>query len=479
MKEHQAIEWKESWRDEYLKWICGFANADGGTLVIGRDDQGKAVGVGNAAKLLEDLPNKIRDVLGIMADVNLLEEDGKDLIEIHVDPYPSPISYKGEYHIRSGSTKQELKGPALERFLLKKRGRHWDGVPEPGFSVADCSDGAFKLFARKAARSGRIAPAILQDSHAVILDNLELTEKAYLKRAACLLFSDRPERCVSGAWIKIGFFVTDDDLRYQDEVHGSLFDQVEKTLEILHTKYLKAYISYEGIQRLETFLFPYAALREALLNAVVHKDYSSGVPIQISVYEDKIVLWNSGHLPHGWTMERFLGKHPSDPANPLLANAFFRAGYIESWGRGVEKIRIECRNHGIPPPEFDFSVSGLMLTFHANPAHLPKGLHRPDSTEKVGEKSREKCRPESRPESLEVRVLALLMNGSLAKSELSTRLGHKDVSGQLNKAIRLLLAEQTIEQTIPDKPNSRLQKYRLTEKGIAHLASLRKGKSTP
>ena len=175
-----------------------------------------------------------------------------------------------------------------------------------------------------------------------ILGNLELIERHGLRRAACLLFSGRPERFVSGAWIKIGFFVTDDDLRYQDEVHGSLFEQVEKTLELLHTKYLKAYISYEGVHRRETFLFPYEATREALLNAVVH-DYASGIPIQISVYDDRIVLWNSGVMPENWTMEKLLGKHPSQPYNPLLANAFFRAGYIEAWGRGIEKIAEECR----------------------------------------------------------------------------------------------------------------------------------------
>ncbi|MDD3981676.1 MAG: ATP-binding protein [Spirochaetia bacterium] len=93
---------------------------------------------------------------------------------------------------------------------------------------------------------------------------------------------------------------------------------------------MKAYIRYEGIQRVEEFLFPELALREALLNAVIHKDYASGIPIQISVYEDKIMIWNSGVLPQNWNVDRLLGKHPSIPYNPLLANAFFRTGYIES-----------------------------------------------------------------------------------------------------------------------------------------------------
>jgi len=206
----------------------------------------------------------------------------------------SLLSYKGEYHYRSGSTKQELKGAALHRFLLRKQGRHWDDAPVPGFDITDCSRSGLQLFRTKAAKSGRVSEEVLHDSDDALLENLQLREGRYLRRAASLLFSDQPEKFVPGAYIKIGFFVTDDDLRYQDEIHGNLFVQVEKTLDVLLSKYLKAYISYEGIHRVETFLFPVQALREALLNAVVHKDYGSGIPIQISVYEHQIVVWNPG-----------------------------------------------------------------------------------------------------------------------------------------------------------------------------------------
>lgn len=370
MTENQHTEWKESWRDEYLKWLCGFANAEGGVLVIGMNDKGKPVGVSDAKKLLVDLPNKIRDVLGILADVRLVRKDGKDLVEISVEPYPSPISYKGEYHYRTGSTKQELKGAALEQFLLRKRGLHWDQVPEPSFMPRSCSEKALKHFKKAARESGRVDKAVLQDTREVLLANLELLDKHGLRRAACLLFSDTPEKFVSGAWIKVGFFQTDDDLRFQDELHGNLFAQVDQTLELLHFKYLKAYISYRGVQRVEKYLFPYAAIREALLNAVVHKDYSSGIPIQISVYEDKIIFWNPGYMPENWTMRKFLGKHPSQPFNPLLASAFFRAGYIESWGRGIAKILRACEEHGIESPEYDFETAGVTVQFVANPDHL-------------------------------------------------------------------------------------------------------------
>jgi hypothetical protein len=203
MKEQQNLEWKEAWRDEYLRWICGFANAEGGTLVIGRNDQGQAVGLANAARLLEEIPNKVRDVLGIMVAVNLLLEDGKELLEIRVDPYPSPVSYKGEYHYRSGSTKQELKGAALSRFLLRKQGLHWDGVPIPRLALGDCNPAALQWFRDRAAKSGRVDEQVLADGDAALLASLQLDDGEHLKRPLpCCLARSRNGLCLghSSSW---------------------------------------------------------------------------------------------------------------------------------------------------------------------------------------------------------------------------------------------------------------------------------------
>lgn len=93
MEKHD-IEYKEHWKDEYLKWICGFANAQGGTIYIGIDDNGKVKGIKNARKLLEDLPNKIVTTMGIVCDVNLLSSEGLEYLEIKVSPSNIPISYQ-------------------------------------------------------------------------------------------------------------------------------------------------------------------------------------------------------------------------------------------------------------------------------------------------------------------------------------------------------------------------------------------------
>ncbi|WP_439489720.1 ATP-binding protein [Algoriphagus sp.] len=134
-------------------------------------------------------------------------------------------------------------------------------------------------------------------------------------------------------------------------------------MEILFSKYFKAYISYEDIHRIETFEYPREAVREALLNAIAHKDYSGGVPIQISVYKDKLMIWNEGQLPENWTIETLLEKHSSKPYNPDIATALFRSGYIESWGRGISKMTEQCLEMELPEPSFYYRSSGFWVEF--------------------------------------------------------------------------------------------------------------------
>ena len=363
--ENQNTEYKESWRDEYIKWVCGFANASGGKMYIGIDDKSNITGISDVKKLAEDLPNKVKDILGVLIDANIKNDSNKEYLEIVTDAYPYPVNYKGKYYYRTGATNQELKGAALDKFLLGKQGLKWDGTPEPYSKEADLSDLAFKLFKDRASETQRFDEDVHGDSPHELLEKLNLVDKnGYLKKAAVLLFHPKPEKIFTGATIKIGFFNTDDDLAYQDEVRGSLFEQVDKVMDLLVSKYLKAQITYEGLQRKETFPVPVGALREAVLNAIIHKDYSSGIPIQISVYDDKLIIWNEGELPENWTVAKLKVKHPSRPYNPDIANAFFRSGLIESWGRGTIKIFNEAKAAKIPVPIFRYEDNGFYVIFN-------------------------------------------------------------------------------------------------------------------
>ena len=191
--EHQIVDWKSKWDDEYLKWICGFANAQGGRLEIGKDDKGKVVGLSNTQKLLDDLPNKIKSTMGVIPDVNLYYEDNMPYIVIETMPYPNPISYRGKYYIRSGSTTQELTGVALDEFVLRKYGRTWDSAPIPHVSVDDLDIVSFRYFRKKSIVRGRLSKGDLEITDGQLLENLKLiADGGYLKRAAILTFHEDP-----------------------------------------------------------------------------------------------------------------------------------------------------------------------------------------------------------------------------------------------------------------------------------------------
>ena len=429
-QESQQIEWKWSWQDEFLKWLCGYANADGGTLYIGVNDDGYVVGVEDSKRMLEGLPNKINDKLGIVASINIhkaygaenvrygysvpedvsskivnqyacglintgmldnsdrrykslavIERDNKiwetegvrEYISIGVIKYPFAVSCDGKYYKRSGSTLQELNGFELQNFLLERAGKTWDAVPIPEVKVSDLSKEALEAFREKTVKSNRMTESEVNVSDELLLRNLKLYDSEYLTRAAILLFHPTPEQYVTGAYIKIGYFSlvgvfgedgeTIEDLQYQDIVDGPLILQVDKAIDLIFTKYFKAFVDYEGVQRTETNMLTRGIVRELLLNAINHKDYATGVPIQVSVYEDKIVIFNMGswskRVP---TDERVYEKHESVPNNPKIADVSFRSGDVESWGRGFLKIKAECKTINAPLPTIDAENGGVSVS---------------------------------------------------------------------------------------------------------------------
>lgn len=199
-----------------------------------------------------------------------------------------------------------------------------------------------------------------------ILDNLLLLEDGNLKRSAVLLFGKNPCRFFINAFVKIGRFgQTDDDLRFQEVIEGNAFQLADKVPEVLDRKFFVSPISYKGLQRVESWEYPYEAIREVILNAIVHRDYM-GAPIQISVYDDKLIVWNEGSLQEDLTIEDLKRKHSSRPHNPILASAFFKGGLIEAWGRGTIKIVNECKNAGLPEAVIENVSGGISVTLFKN-----------------------------------------------------------------------------------------------------------------
>ena len=273
MSESQNIEYKESWRDEYLKWICGFANAQGGRIFIGINDRQQIIGVPDSKKLLEDIPNKIVNYLGIVADVNLLQSDkGKDYIEIIVEPSNIPIAYHGQYHYRSGSTKQELKGAALQQFILKKMGISWDDIVQPTATLDAIDPAAVDYLQRSAISHGRMMASDYSSDVKTVLENLDLIdEEGHLRNAAILLFGKRPSRYFTLCDFRIGRFIKDEtDLIFQDVIEGDIIRMADKVISVLRSKYLTTPIHYEGMGRFEPLEIPEKAMPLYIRTIVVY-----------------------------------------------------------------------------------------------------------------------------------------------------------------------------------------------------------------
>ena len=360
--ETQNIEFKPTWRDEYLKVICAFANADGGKLVIGVDDNGNLEGVRNSKKLLEDLPNKIRNKLGIIPSVEVQQKGGKDIIGISVNSASVPISCDGKYYLRSGTTNLELEGNELTNFLMRRVGKTWDEFIEERASLDDINAETIESFKKSA--EDRIPAIANEKDHRVILDKLNLLDGSKLKRAAILLFGKGTQKFYPSAYLKIGRFLTEADLQTSDVVEGNLFEQLESALEILRTKYLKSEIRFEGIHRREILEYPHEALREGIINALIHRDYLGTSTIQIRVYNDRLVMMNEGKFPPEVPVEKLKTEHISKPRNVLLAGAFYKAGFIERWGRGTIKIVEKCLEQGLPEPDFKEEFGVVTVQFY-------------------------------------------------------------------------------------------------------------------
>ncbi len=340
-----------------------------------------------------------------------------------------------EYHYRSGSTKQQLRGASLTEFLVEKTGYRWDAVPVDNIGVEDLDSESFDIFRREAVRTGRMSKDDLNISNEELLDHLDLLVDGKLKRAATMLFYKKPGRIISGCYVKIGKFGKGSDLQYQDTVEGSLFRIADRVIDLIYTKYLKAVITYEHDVRVETYPFPREGVREVIYNALGHNNYAASVPIQIRIEDEAMYISNNCILPRGWTVETLMGTHKSVPFNPSIANAFYRAGYIEAWGRGIQKVLESCKELGSPEPEYTVLGDDLTVKFTALPSAVIPNEQSGGNAGGDGGKNGGNGGdiPAGLNETERIVYLQVRQNGALTAAQMSEALG---------------LAKRTVERTL-------------------------------
>jgi ATP-dependent DNA helicase RecG len=244
---------------------------------------------------------------------------------------------------------------------LRKSNLSWESFIEHRATIAnDIDENTIQRFLELS--GNQFASTDKENSIEYLLEKLHLLDNGKLTRAAILLFGKNPQKFYAGSFIKIGRAQNDSSVQSMDEVSGNLFHQVEEVVEILKKKYLHSEITITSLRREEELEFPEVALREAIVNAIVHRDYSA-VHTQIKVFPDYLSIWNNGELPNKLSIEKLKMAHSSFPRNEKIAAVFFKSGYIEAWGTGTVKMIQKCKEAGLPEPIYEETSGGVQVTF--------------------------------------------------------------------------------------------------------------------
>ena len=487
--EGDTVEFKRSLSRDFGQELCAFANTSGGTILVGVSDAGEIVGVADHNGFKSRVQSIARSAdPGIVAEV----ESVREVLLVIVPPQKrKPYSFGGSFFMRQGASSQQMSNAEVEDLFYAVGRLHFDRTSCTDFSLEnDLDSETWAQFSRRA----RIPEAM---DRIVAFRNLGLVDgQDRMTHAGAWLLARDVRRFTTSAHVSCALFLGTEKVRILDrrDFYHDIPTMVDDAVAWILTKINVEFI-IEHVQREERPELPEEALREAVANAVAHRDYRSTANAHIYVYKDRVEMHSPGGLPKGMAKADLGVK--SMPRNPLLFGMLYRMGVVEHIGSGIRRIRERCREHGVEEPAIEVSAHWVTVTFprpspqagttwsaEANAVReemTDAGRGTPEVRSESVPESKTKPKPEWRPESgsgsalrpesesVERRVLSLLRQASMSRSALANALGHGSVSGSLKKAMHSLKTEGLIEYTIPEKPNSRLQEYRLTERGWSHL----------
>lgn len=482
--EGPTVEFKRSTGElrEGLQTVCAFLNGSGGIVLFGVRPEGKAEGQHVSDQTLREVAqafDRFEPPINVPVE-RLPVTSGRELLILRVERTSDslPFTFEGRPYERIASATRKMSQERYEALLLERghARRRWENQPAVDVRLKDL-DREEILRTREAAIQQRRISAGTSRNIGDILDRLGLRRDGVITQAAQVLYGttflpDYPQ-CV----LKMGRFrgatITGDILDNKQE-HLHAFAMVREGMAFLdRTLPLSARFPEGKIFREDRLPVPPNALREILLNAVIHRDYSNaGGHVAIAVFDDRIEIRSTGRLPSGVTVEQLSGPHRSELRNPLIAGTFHRTGAVEIWGRGTNRVIEECTRYGIAPPTFDDWGGSLVVTFRV-PIIPGAGA---ESTDQVGTKSalsRHQVGTKSALSEDQVKVLQLCRQEQPLIAMMN-RAGRSDRSKFRDGIVKPLLEAGLLELTIPDKPQSRLQRYRLTEEGMKALKMKRK-----
>lgn len=469
--ESTTLEFKRSTGElrEALQTACAFANGEGGRVLMGVRPDGEIVGQQVSEQTYHELAAaRERFEPPLLFEVQRIDlAPGRTVLVLEVPGRSDsvPFIYDGRPFERVQNTTRRMSQERYEALLVDRAHgrRRWENQEAEEVTLRDIDRDEVLRIVEAARSSGRLVGPVGR-SLPDLLDRLGVRRKGAILRAAVVLFGKNFLPDYPQCELRMARFRGTDKTEFLDQRHvrAPAFKLLEEAELFCQRHFpLPGRIEPGKLQRVDRPLLPPGAMREILVNALIHRDYAiAGGAVSLAIFDDRVEVWSAGRFPNGITPASLAQAHPSVQRNPIIAEVFHRAGLIEKWGRGTNRVAEMCREAGVRAPEFAEIAGAAVVTFRVRVA---AGVG-------PGPESRLESGLGSRPESplaasVEARVRSALLGGPLSRSELAERLGHQGASGRLNRLVKELLARGEIAYTIPEKPGSRLQKYRLVERG--------------
>ena len=428
--ESEEVEFKKSTAqlDRALKSVCSFLNHKGGRVYFGIT-KGKIGGQEVSEQTLKSVSQKIRQRIKpeISLEIKVLEIEDKKIIEVKIKEGDNkPYYLDGIAYKRVGTENVVVPPEELERIILEKGKRYFDSEICEEASLEDIDEKKVRLFVNKA-KTERNLKIDEKLPVSELLERLELAKNGELTNAAVLLFAKNPQKFFLQAETRCARFKGIKPVKPFIDMKvfgGDIFDQVDKSLNfVLDHISMAVWLVSGQAAREEKYEYPPDAVREAIINALCHRDYSLPSNMQIRVFDDRIEIWGCGPLPEPLTPEDLKKKHRSIPRNPLIAKCFFLIKFIEQWGTGTNDMIAACINWGLPEPEFELVTGDLVVT-------IRKDIYTEDYLKTLGLNERQKKAIEY------LKINKTLTSKKYAELfSITDRMARNDLRGLINKKI--------------------------------------------
>ncbi len=360
--ESQTVEFKRSFQKEVIETIVAFANAKGGKVFIGVGDSGEIIGVKLEKESVQKWINQIKlsTSPSVIPDMLIEKTDDKTIVIIDVKEYPiKPISYKNRYLSRRANANHVMSMEEIADEYLKTKNSSWDYYPDTEQSFDDISLEKVDKFIKRIEKN---FDKSFDDTSVQVLQKYGLIRENSITYGAYLLFVK--DFClISG--VQAGRFKTDTDIIDSISLNTDLLTEIDELLIFVRKHLMVEYIITGNPQREERYDYPLDAIREIVLNMIVHRDYRDSSDSVIKIYDERIEFFNPGGLYDDLTIEQLeSNNYKSKTRNKLLALMFKECGLIEKYGSGIGRIKKFCKEHKIKEPKFEELQKGFQVTLY-------------------------------------------------------------------------------------------------------------------